>query len=386
MSDPLSTAPSTDAGSETLARFHYQALITVPFCLECALGGDILSVVPEHHEDVALECNGPWRFIQIKSRDPERGLWRLSDLLGRGGALRSLHRTHNATREVEVSLELLLEGATHANDPIEHLKGAGDRRHPDLVSRVSAALRLTGSETIEFLDRVTLDPHPAPRPSARAQNILLIQQHGPALAAGHTHSIHDQLVAEIERAMRAEAIGPSWPRYVIRPTSGRREARLRLEAKRLTRELLRRIVQPLSVPLRPLLRRLTAADSETVSPLEQKLVAGGAPESLIIQARRLRANTQVRWLETRSSELLGDQDLVDDFELRLETYATAKREACLGDAVPAPRIWNELLGELTQHPTAVDPNSLLAADPLFLLGYACELSNRCVFDWGVARG
>src|SRR5205823_4553249 len=97
-----------EIGTNTLQRFRYQAEVTLPYCVYCALGQDIVSVIPEYLEDIALEYPGYWRFIQVKSRDPERPLWRLQDLLVEsGGALRSLHRTHLQTKEKNASLEIL---------------------------------------------------------------------------------------------------------------------------------------------------------------------------------------------------------------------------------------------------------------------------------------
>ena len=101
-----------NAGSDTLARFRYQAEVTLPYCVSALLSAnDIVAVVAEHHEDIALKTKTGWRFLQVKSRNPERGLWRAADLFAKGGALRSLYRTYLATVGEDHSLELVLEGA-----------------------------------------------------------------------------------------------------------------------------------------------------------------------------------------------------------------------------------------------------------------------------------
>ena len=41
----------------------------------------IAAVVPEHHEDIALDCGPSWRYLQVKSREPDLGLWTLAQLL-----------------------------------------------------------------------------------------------------------------------------------------------------------------------------------------------------------------------------------------------------------------------------------------------------------------
>ncbi|MCZ0952226.1 MAG: dsDNA nuclease domain-containing protein, partial [Rhodospirillaceae bacterium] len=121
--------PDSDWGSDTLARFRYQAEVTLPYCLSALLyENDIRAVVAEHLEDIALETTTGWRFLQVKSRNPERGLWKASDLLAKkGGALRSLYRTYLLTKGEDHSLELVLEGALKTNDLIMALRPQQDR-------------------------------------------------------------------------------------------------------------------------------------------------------------------------------------------------------------------------------------------------------------------
>ena len=82
-----------DWGADTLDRFRYQAEVTLPYCLAVVTRNKgILAVLPEHLEDIALQTDQGWRFLQVKSRNPERGLWTATDLLvQKGGALRSLY-------------------------------------------------------------------------------------------------------------------------------------------------------------------------------------------------------------------------------------------------------------------------------------------------------
>ena len=89
-----------DWGSDTFARFRYQAEATLPYCLSLVSShSDIQAVIPEHLEDIAIKTDSGWRFLQVKTRNPERGLWGASDLLSKkGGALRSLYRTYLLTK------------------------------------------------------------------------------------------------------------------------------------------------------------------------------------------------------------------------------------------------------------------------------------------------
>ena len=76
-----------DWGSDTLMRFRYQAEVTLPYCLSVLTSQNkILAVIPEHLEDIALKTDDGWRFLQVKTRDPERGLWKASELFTKKGA------------------------------------------------------------------------------------------------------------------------------------------------------------------------------------------------------------------------------------------------------------------------------------------------------------
>ena len=44
--DPKYIEPPDDSGSDTYARYRYQAKIIFPFVLSCGMGHDIVSVIP----------------------------------------------------------------------------------------------------------------------------------------------------------------------------------------------------------------------------------------------------------------------------------------------------------------------------------------------------
>jgi len=385
MRDPKRIEPSTDAGSDAFGRFRYQAEVTVPFCLLCALGEGIDSVIPEHIEDIAIESGSSWRFIQVKSRNPERGLWKLKDVLADRGALHSLFRTHTQIREVDASLELLLEGAIKPGDPIEYLRSGADHRHPDLLIPAATALSIDQQEAIPFLERVVLQKTPAPRPHIRDNNLRLIHEQRPSLDHATVREIQSRLIAEIERAMRADRLGPDWPTYVTRPDRLQSELAQRLEAKRLTRAHLRQILVPVVSPPKYLLRRLTDRMSNAISILEQKLLAGGATPQIVERARSLRLNALLRYVEFRSRSLFPVDELFEDLHERLETYVTAECAKYASAETPAVNIWTSLLTVLSVNPALIDRNGLLNADPLLLLGQVCELADRCVVDFGIAH-
>lgn len=385
MSDPKNIEPIQDVGPDVLARFRYQAEITFPFCLSCALGSEIVAVIPEHLEDIAIELASRWRFIQAKSRDPERPQWKLSDLLQKGGALRSLYRTHQQTQDVNASLEILLEGAPKSDDPIQYLRPGMNHGEPGLVRGIAKHLRITEKEAGQFIQRVTLLSAPAPRPNIRDANIRLLNEQNKELPYAVVSQIYDRAVAEIEGAMRAEPIGSKWPQYVTHPSQTPPKYQQILAAKRMTKDRLSKLVAPIQSPPRYLLRRLIEVSSSPVSVLEQKLRVGGATEEIIERARNLHANAQKRLLDCQAISYLSHDQMLEDLGQRLETHAQTKRALYASVKRPAIEIWNALLDQFTQQPASIDPNNLLNADPMLLLGEVCELAQSCRIDWGVTH-
>jgi len=384
MTDLSKIDPQVDAGSDTLARYHYQAEVTLPFCLSCALDDEIITVIPEHLEDVALETRGKWRFVQIKSKDPELGLWKLSDLLGSKGALRSMYRTFQQTRGAPVQLELILEGAPKKDDSIQCLKSDGDHRDVKLITAVSKAFNISSEEAYEFVNCVTLGKPPAPRQDIKAANLQLMNVQNRALNYAEVESIYERLIGDIERAMRAEPLGLEWPRYVINAESGTSDISQKLNAKRLTKEHLKQIVKPLLSPPRQLLKRITDTTSDFISLLERKLMIGGATPELIDHARNLHANAQMRMYNLQAMSIYSDEEIVEDLNIRLQNYVSAKKALYKTSPTPAIDTWSALLSEFSANPSVVDPDRVMYADPLLLLGQVCALADLCIVDWGLA--
>lgn len=151
--DPKTAIPPDDSGSDTFARFKYQAHATFPFCLLAVTTGDIVNVIPEHFEDVAVETKKKsWRFLQIKTRNPETGPWTLSSVLPPAGAMQSLWRAHSHIGErVEATYELVLEGTLKSGDTIHGLTSSADRQA--LAQAVAKKLKIKKHEAERFLER-----------------------------------------------------------------------------------------------------------------------------------------------------------------------------------------------------------------------------------------
>ena len=373
-----------DWGSDTLARFRYQAEVTLPYCLSALLfQNDIIAVIPEHLEDIALQTTTGWRFIQVKSRDPERGLWRANDLFAkRGGALRSLYRTYLLTIGEDYPLELMLEGAVMTKDPIGKLRPNQDRS--ELVPLVMTKLKVPQACAEEFLRRVTLNESAPSRFDIRSTNARLLHGHARSLTHPELEDLHNSLLEEIENAMRCESMGAHWPRWVAHPErrSNRKEERLR--TKTLDANRLSRFAERLTSEGRPLLRRFVESGSRPVSPLTQKLVLGGATVDLIERARNLGTNAQHQRFVRASQSLSVSDALLTDLHERLLTYAHTAAAIHKTSDRPAIGMWEYLLEKYDSHGGTIDRNNLVRADPMLLMGESCILSDQCEFTWGWA--
>ena len=371
-----------DWGSDTLARFRYQAELTLPYCLSALLSqNDILAVIPEHLEDIALQTKTGWRFLQVKSRDPERGLWTAPELFSKkGGALRSLYRTYLLTIGEDHSLELLLEGAVKTNDLIGVLRPHRDRSQ--LVSMVMDKLRAPRGSAEDFLRRVTLNESAPHRSSIHATNGRLLHELAPSLSHPELEALHSSFLAEIEKAMRCERLTALWPRSVAHPENRTTRTEEKLRAKTLDANRLSRIAEPLTRVGRPLLKRFVESGSGPVSSLTQKLVLGGATNDLIHLARNLQANAHHQRFIRASQNLELDDALLTDLHERLLAYAHTAAAIHESSTRPAIMMWDHLLEKFDRHAGNIDRNNLVRADPMLLMGESCILSDKCDFNWG----
>ena len=159
----------------------------------------------------------------------------------------------------------------------------------------------------------------------------------------------------------------------------------KINSKRLTRSYLQQILVSLTLPATTLLKRVTESDSTSVSLLERKLTEGGATDEIIDSARYLRSNAEIRIFDFQSRSLFPPDDLINDLNLRLQTYIISKNALHISSPKPAIMTWNSLLSEFSNYASSIDSNKILNADPMLLLGQVCELANACLVDWGISN-
>lgn len=380
--DPSQISVATDSGSSTFQRFCYQAYTAFPFCVECGLSGSVELVIAEHVEDIVVLQEGTWRFIQIKTRNPELGPWRLADLVAENGGLRSLLRTHRLVQNIPATLELFLEGPLLRTDPAWSFVEKPDELDDHLCERVAIALDLKEQEPGEFLRRVKVRHNCSSRQTIVAVNLRRLGVLNRSLNMSELESIHDAIVGEIYKAMNLERLGERWPQYVVDPQTRTQAMEPVYQAKCLTQRKLSPLVARLNTPSKPLLQRLSAPDQQVPSDLELKLLNGGATRQIIDDAKSLRANASMREYEYMSVSLYGDDSILNDVRERLRIYVNSLIALHIQNPKPAVGIWKDLLDKLLERAVDFDRHSMFWQDPYLLLGEVCQMSDECLTDWG----
>lgn len=380
MNNPLNQTPPDDTGTDTLKRFRYQAQLAVPFCLSCARKEKIRSIILEHFEDIVVEYDDYWHFIQVKTRNADRGPWKLTDAMD---GLKSLYRAFNETSHLKAKYSLFIEGAISAKDDLNALTPPKTDVSDEIIQKISQKLEIEDSECRTFIGAVTVHPNQPPRAHVTSHNIHLMGQLLTSTTASEIESLEEKLTDEILRAMSCDRLDNLLYQYTAKIEDPENEIRIKVDSKRLTAS---NIIDIIGAPISgdyPLLLRLTDLNSPTPTKLEKKLIAGGATERIIKNAKELRANASIREAEILSSGFFMEEEKIVDVQLRLETLANSVVEKFEESDKPAKIIWLELRKEITETISSVDPNRIYKQDPYLLLGAACGLSDECRIDWGV---
>jgi hypothetical protein len=153
MTDLHDVVSPDDSGSDTFARFCYQAHATFPYCLRLVQGQGVTDVFAEHVEDIAVHDAGSWRFLQVKSGDPGRGPWTFAEAL-KSGAFRSLWRAYRTAGPVlEATYEVCLEGAVRNDDVLFRVVEEGELDDGSL-DRLANDLGVTTDDIQDFTARL----------------------------------------------------------------------------------------------------------------------------------------------------------------------------------------------------------------------------------------
>ncbi|MFC1944617.1 dsDNA nuclease domain-containing protein [Chloroflexota bacterium] len=386
MTNPLGINPPDDTGADTFVRFCYQAYIAFRYCLVCSLGQGVVSVIPEHFEDIAVEYPDGWDFIQVKTRDLDLGPWTFSNLLAeKGGALRSLHRTFRHLRHTSVNytLTICLEGPVKARNEINLLTGKEDEKL-GLHERICQRLDIMPDECEEFLSRVLLRANEPTRDSILARNLRYLGMHAPGVNYDRLTEIHQAVIQRILASMQSQLIGEGWPLAVLGGEGINASARKVVENKRLTIDTLSPLFGKLMLPQQPLLQELVDHTKRVPTIMEEKLTAGGATPEIISDAETLRANSTAWMLTRAAASLQEDTSETKDLQIRLKTLAHAQVASYTTERCPAIGAWNELLTVLMSQAAKIDVMGLFNQDPFMLMGEICNMTEDCIVEWGRA--
>ncbi|MGB3515095.1 MAG: dsDNA nuclease domain-containing protein [Elainellaceae cyanobacterium] len=380
MNNPLNQIPPDDTGTDTLERFRYQAQIAVPFCLSCARREKIRSVILEHFEDIVVEYDDYWHFIQVKTRNANRGAWKLTDAMD---GLKSLHRAFVETSHLEAKYSLFVEGAISARDDLNTLALPRNEIPDTIIQKISSKLGIDESECKTFIERVAVHPNQPTRTHITSHNIHLMGKISESTTVSEIETLERKLTDEILRAMSCDRLDNVLYYYLLNINNSEDDIQRKVSSKRLTADSITDIIGSLASGNNPLLLRLIDLNTPTPTKLERKLIAGGASDRIIKNAKELRANASIREAEILSSGFFMEEEKIVDVQLRIETLANSVVEKFEDSDKPAKTIWLELRREITATVNSVDPNRIYKQDPYLLLGAACGLSDECRIDWGV---
>ncbi|MGK7904151.1 MAG: dsDNA nuclease domain-containing protein [Hormoscilla sp.] len=380
MNNPLNQVPPDDTGTDTLERFRYQARLAVPFCLSCARREKIRSVILEHFEDIVVEYDDYWHFIQVKTRNADRGPWKLTDAID---GLKSLYRAFTETSRLKARYSLFIEGAISARDDLNILTPPRREISDAIIQRISSKLSVKESECKTFIERVTIHPNQPPRAYIKSRNVHLMGQVSESTTVSEIETLEGKLTDEIMRAMSCDRLDQILYRYLSNADNFEYDIQSKINSKRLTANSIVNIIGSLVSGSYPLLLRVIDLNAPTPTKLEKKLMAGGASDRIIEDAKGLRANASIREAEILSSGFFMEEEKIVDVQVRIQTLANSVVEQFEDSNKPAKAIWRELRKEITDTVSSVDPNRIYKQDPYLLLGAACGLSDECRIDWGV---
>lgn len=374
-----------DTGSETFKRFRYQAEAAFLSCLDLALIGTVVSIIPERIEDLLIEETDRWRFVQIKTRDAGLSAFSFADLLGNGGALRSVARTHEALLDFDdgrdIRYEIWLELGAKSGNAIERLlaeKWLGP--NGEMIEQCERRLKVDGQFAEAMLNRCYVRAPFPPRDLIRDSNIRNLQRYNSAVPVEITENVYEQVIDLLEQAMRADLLQDDFPRCILQAEGADEALAAKIAGKRLVRESVAELFEPLEGGNAAVLEQITDPDQLAASELDRKLLAVGVTEESRHQAKVLRANASRRAYELNSG--LSDPNAkFADLDVRALTVASAAADVVAAEP-PGPEVYKTLLEQLLDSPGDVDPRGLLGQDGMLLFGRICELSDQCRFSWG----
>lgn len=370
--------PPDNTGSETLNRFRYQAEIAMQYCITCASGGNVKSVFVEHFEDILVEFEGGWCFMQVKSKSENQGKWTLNR--AKDGIASLFRAFENVEEGSDHRFSLLVEGGiSNSDDILSKLTPSSDDVITESdIQKIADVIDCDADDCRTFVSRLNVRPNQTPRQSITSQNVAILADHSNNVSYEEVKSAYKTTVNKLVQAMSVDPIGGE-PFDKIQGTNGLENRTPR--DKHITKEDLQEELGFLLNGPYPLLERITQTDSEQPTDLEKKLLAGGAREKIVEDAKNRRADATHRTLEV---ENLGgfSEEHIEDVEERVTTLVNSIVVRHVDKEKTANHAWAESLERISEEADDLDPNRIYRRDPMSLVGVACDLTDKCNIDWG----
>lgn len=379
-----------DSGATTFARYRYQAKVTLLHWLRTLMVDGPRIVYAEHVEDLVLDFGDRHEFIQVKSRDAVRRLWRASEMCDDGGGVDSLVRAYAIAKDSNCTFELHVEGGTSPSKDTKAFVEDCSQASDSLKRKIKARLRherLPESHLGDFLGRLRIRPKQPDQSAIDSQCVESVVRLAPGLRGREILELAERLLQIVEAAQEArhpdlasdaspqEFLNAHLTRILQLDGDASDVANKALTAERLTELLPAAPATENPLLLTQLSSGPTAAGSTA---LERKLKRAGATEAVVARAKDLRAMSEVRRIELQA----GADHLVDrleDLQNRILTHAEAVAVRFLGEQAPANGIWDVLITSSGLEDT--DQFDLFHRDRQALVGLLCSVSDECRFGW-----
>jgi Cap4 dsDNA endonuclease len=379
------------SGADTFSRFRYQSKLTLLHWLGTLTPNGPNAVYAEHVEDILLEFDDRLVFIQVKTRVPSAGSWTADSMCAEGGGIDSLCRAYAIARDQPCTFSLHLEGpmspAKVTTDFVRSCATATDSLRTKISDLLAAALGGSVDGALDdFLARLNVVPNQPSQNDIDARCFRLLARLAPDVPGGDVEVLHRGILNIVEHAQEARPTGFSADATGIDFLEAQMEQLLAdgedaelvvIVSKRLTRERLASML-PSEHARTALLLIERVLDDRPLTALEEKLLAAGASNTVVLDARQLRAMT-----EPRRMELLSGPDAqlaqLDDVSNRVLMHARAVAQLCRDNADPPNDLWAHLMAQAGLETT--DQAHLFNDDRQSLLGLLCCLSDECKFAW-----
>ena len=421
--DPRRATPTDDAGARTADLYHWQAAMAATDGLALLTrllsddwspdGGEVASIVCEHHEDWMIDIDGSVELVSAKHREATTGPWSTIPSLINDGGIGHLFARWLTFGQSTASRLVSSAAASKA--------AAGLGRCTELARRRSGGSLLSDDESA-LLDEVSdasvraimvykknlppswcaadgvnsTDIAVSPEQRATFQSFLTtlvldlsrpsrdVIQHAaanmyvvPLLTTMQqpitlASMVWDAILPLFEARMRARGPAMATAVPVVAPSvTGWPESNVDLEPKTIgLRDLLFAVRTVIANPMAyaPLAR------PATTTKLSMKLAQGGCSETSIARAERLRMD-YVRYRRARERNVPGSRAERGTIERTL--HRIADEEAHISRSATGRwghELWHALSTRLQTEPLDVADNGL---DGDLALGGICELTSRC---------